>query len=90
MRKTSKKKNCRPSFRISQAGHLLVTKGSSRAGKMLSTEGKTEKSKRKKRGCLDGTGGTFRLTAKQKRNLPLAMQRGLIAYQRRLGKKILP
>lgn len=85
-----KSKNCRPPYRISEAGHLLVTRGSSRAGIVLATAGKAEKRKRKKRGCLSGTGGTFRLTAKQKRNLPLAMQRGLIAYQRRLGKKILP
>ncbi|NLR58843.1 hypothetical protein HGH93_12070 [Chitinophaga polysaccharea] len=83
------KSNCKPSFRISHAGHLLVTKGSSRAGRVLASEGKEEKRKRRKRGCLHGTPGTFKLTAKQKKNLPMALQRAIIAHHRRLGKKIL-
>ena len=55
-------KNCRPSFRISKAGHLLATKRSSQSGSVLSTEGKKEKAKRKAKGCLNGTGGTFTVT----------------------------
>ncbi|QHS60837.1 hypothetical protein [Chitinophaga agri] len=80
---------CAPSFRISHAGHLLVTKGSSRAGRVLASEGKEEKQRRKKRGCLNGVPGTFKLTTKQKRNLPVALQKAIIAHHRRLGKKIL-
>lgn len=85
----SKRGNCKPTFRISHAGHLLVTKGSTRAAKVLATEGKVEKRKRKKRGCLNGPVGTFKLTAKQKRNLPAALQKAIIAHHRKLGKKIL-
>jgi len=81
--------NCRPSFRISEAGSLLSTKGSSRAGSVLSKDGKAEKRKRVKRGCLHGTSGTFQLTAKQKRNLPKALQRAIIKHHRNLGKKII-
>lgn len=84
-----KKKNCRPTFRISQAGHLLKTKGSSKAGSVLSKEGKTEKRKRLKKGCLNGTGGTFKLTAKQKKKLPKALQKAILSYHRRKGKKII-
>ena len=80
---------CRPTFRISHAGHLLVTKGSTRAAKVLATEGKAEKKKRKKRGCLNGPAGTFKLTAKQKKNLPAGLQKAIIAHHRKLGKKII-
>lgn len=90
MRRTKKRSSkCSPSFRISHAGHLLVTKGSSRAGRVLASEGKEEKRKRKKRGCLNGAPGTFKLTAKQKKNLPIALQRAIVAHHRRLGKKII-
>ena len=40
-----KKISCRPTFRISQAGHLLKTKGTSKSGSVLSKEGKEEKRK---------------------------------------------
>ena len=40
---TKKKSNCRPTFKISQAGHLLSTEGSSNAGRTLATQGKREK-----------------------------------------------
>lgn len=84
-----KKTNCRPSFRISEAGHLLATRGTSKAGSVLSKEGKREKSKRKAKGCLNGTGGTFRLTDKQKKKLPKNLQRAILAYQRKKGKRII-
>lgn len=87
-RKKSARK-CRPSFRISEAGNLLSTKSSSRAGSVLSREGKAEKRKRLKRGCLNGTSGSFRLTAKQKRNLPKALQKAILKHHRSLGKKII-
>ncbi len=83
-----KSKNCRVLFRISQAGHLLRTKGSKRAGTILASEGKREKKKRLKRGCLNGPDGTFKLTAKQKRNLPKNLQKAILNHHRRLGKKI--
>ena len=83
----AKKTNCRPTFRISQAGHLLATKNSSKAGKVLSTEGKREKRKRKKRGCLNGT--TFQLTPKQKKNLPKSLQKAILSHHRKLGKTII-
>lgn len=85
----SKRKTCRPTFRISEAGHLLSTTGSSKAGSILSRDGKAEKHKRVKRGCLAGTGSTFRLTAKQKKNLPKALQKAILAHHRKLGKKII-
>lgn len=85
-----KKSSCRPAFKISQAGHLLSTKGSSRAGKVLSTEGKKQKRSRAKRGCLNGVEGTFRLTEKQKRNLPKSLQKAIIEHHRKAGKRILP
>lgn len=81
----TKKSNCRPTFKISQAGHLLATRGSSKAGKVLSTEGKREKSKRKKKGCLNGVqrqGKSFQLSAKQKKNLPPALQRAILKFHR--------
>ena len=81
--------NCRPTFRISEAGHLLRKKGSSKAGTILATEGKAQKRKRKARGCLNGTGGTFRLTASQKKNLPKALQKAILAHHRRNGKTII-
>jgi len=90
MSRTKRKSGkCRPSFRVSHAGHLLVTKGSTRAGRVLASEGKEEKRKRRKRGCLNGTPGTFQLTAKQKRKLPTALQKAIIAHHRKLGKKII-
>lgn len=85
----AKQSNCRPTFRISQAGHLLATRGTSKSGSVLSREGKKEKKKRKAKGCLNGPPGTFKLTAKQKRNLPVSLQRAIIAHHRRLGKKII-
>ncbi len=87
---TKKKKvNCRPSFRISEAGHLLATKKSRKAGSVLSKEGKKAKAKRKEQGCLNGPEGTFRLTDKQKKKLPLKLQKAILAYQRRQGKRII-
>lgn len=81
----AKKGNCRPTFRISQAGHLLATRGTSKAGHILSSEGKKEKAKRKKRGCLNGPPGTFKLTEKQKRNLPKSLQKAILKHHRDLG-----
>jgi len=86
--KKRKSKNCRVLFRISQAGHLLRTKGSRKAGSILAAEGKREKKKRLKRGCLNGPEGTFKLTAKQKKNLPLHLQRAILNYHRKQGKVI--
>jgi hypothetical protein len=83
-----KSKNCRVLFHISKAGHLLRTKGSTKAGKVLASEGKREKQKRLRRGCLNGPEGTFQLTAKQKRNLPENLQRAILNHHRRMGKKI--
>jgi hypothetical protein len=84
-----KKSNCRPSFRISEAGHLLATNGSSKAGSVLSKEGKREKTKRRAKGCLNGTGNTFRLTDKQKKKLPVKLQKAILAYQSKKGKRII-
>jgi hypothetical protein len=84
-----KRKNCRPSFHISEAGHLLSTKGSSKAGRILATDAKEQKRRRKKRGCLNGPPGTFRLTEKQKRNLPKHLQKAIIEHHRRKGDKII-
>lgn len=89
MAKKPKSSKCRPSFRISQAGHLLVTKGTSKAGKVLSTDGKDEKRKRRAKGCLNGTGTTFQLTEKQKRKLPKKLQKAILAYHRKKGKRII-
>ncbi len=83
-----KKSSCRPTFKISQAGHLLATKGYSKAGSILSSEGKKEKKKRRARGCLNGPPGTFRLTEKQKRNLPKHLQKAILEHHRSLGKKV--
>ncbi len=84
-----KSKNCRVPYRISEAGHLLKTKASPKAGSVLSREGKQEKHKRKKRGCLNGPPGTFKLTDKQKRKLPKKLQKAIIEHHRRMGKKII-
>ena len=84
-----KSKNCRPTFKISMAGHLLKVKGSSKAGSILSAEGKREKRKRRKRGCLNGPSGTFKLTDKQKRKLPKHLQQAILAHHRGLGKRII-
>lgn len=81
--------NCRPSYRISEAGHLLATTGRSKAGSILSREGKSEKKKRQKKGCLHGVKATFQLTVKQKRNLPKALQMAILAYHRKKGKRII-
>ncbi len=89
MAKKSKKINCRPSFRISEAGHLLATRRTSKSGSVLSKEGKREKAKRKAKGCLNGTGGTFRLTDKQKKKLPINLQKAILAHQRKKGKRII-
>lgn len=86
--KKGKSKNCRVLFKISQAGHLLRTKGSKKAGSILASEGKREKKKRLKRGCLNGPEGTFKLTAKQKRNLPKHLQKAILNYHRKQGKVI--
>jgi hypothetical protein len=83
-----KRASCRPTFKISQAGHLLATKGYSKAGSVLSRDGKREKKKRRARGCLNGPPGTFRLTERQKRNLPKTLQRAILNHHRSLGKTI--
>ncbi len=84
-----KKVQCRPPFKISMAGHLLSTRSSSSAGRTLSSEGKAEKRKRLKKGCLNGPPGTFKLTDKQKRKLPKKLQQAILAYQRKKGKRII-
>jgi hypothetical protein len=89
MAKKKKRTNCKPTYRISEAGHLLATKGTSKSGKILSSEGKAEKKKRLKRGCLNGPPGTFKLTEKQKRKLHPNLQKAILAYQRKKGKRIL-
>lgn len=86
---TKKRNNCKLTFRIRQAGHLLATKGTSKSGRVLSSEGKAEKAKRLKRGCLNGPAGTFKLTDKQKRKLPLKLQKAILAYHKKQGKRIL-
>lgn len=89
MAKKKKKINCKPTYRISEAGHLLATRGFSKAGSVLSKEGKKEKKKRLARGCLNGPPGTFKLTEKQKRKLPPKLQRSIIEYHRRKGDRII-
>ena len=83
----SKAINCRPTFKISKAGHLLSTNHHSRSGTLLATEAKRNKQKRKAKGCLNGT--TFQLSAKQKKNLPIALQKAIIKHHRKNGKKII-
>ena len=87
-RKSRSGKACRIPFKISEAGHLLKTQHESGAGSYLSHEGKLQKQKRKKKGCLNGPAGTFKLTEKQKRKLPPKLQRAIIEHHRKLGKKI--
>ena len=87
--KRKKSRNCRPTFRISEAGHLLQTAHSSKAGMVLSREGKAQKRKRQKKGCLNGSSGTFQLTEKQKRKLPKQLQQAILKHQRSLGKRII-
>lgn len=83
-----KKRNCKIPYYISEAGHLLRTERNSYAGSFLASVGKQHKRKRRKRGCLNGPKGTFRLTTKQKRNLPTNLQKAIVNYHRRLGKTI--
>lgn len=83
-------KRCRPPYRISEAGHLLRTKGTSKAGRTLSKDGKAAKRKRIARGCLNGPAATFKLSKLQKRLLPKALQNAIIEKHRRMGKIILP
>ena len=86
-----KKKNaidCRIKYEVSKAGHLLRTRGFSSAGTILATIGKEQKAKRKKRGCLNGPPGTFQLTAKQKKNLPKALQKAILKHHYQLGKEV--
>jgi hypothetical protein len=88
LKKRTSNANCRPTFKISQAGHLLKVSGDSQAASVLSREGKSQKAKRKKKGCLNGTKGTFKLTEKQKRKLPKNLQKAILEYHRKKGKKI--
>jgi hypothetical protein len=88
-KKKASSSSCRPTFKISKAGHLLKVEGNSQAASILSREGKAEKNKRKKRGCLNGTAGTFKLTDKQKRKLPKNLQKAILAYHKRQGKRII-
>jgi hypothetical protein len=81
--------NCRPPFQISEAGHLLSTQGTSKAGRTLSKEGKAAKRSRMSKGCLHGAAETFQLTSKQKKNLPKALQKAILSHHRRLGKRII-
>lgn len=87
--KSKSSRNCRPSFRISEAGHLLATTSRPKAGSILSREGKKAKKKRQKRGCLYGVKETFQLTAKQKKTLPKALQKAILSYHRKNGKRII-
>jgi hypothetical protein len=98
MAKKSKKKknirsgNCRPTYRVSRAGHLLRMEADSEAGFLLATEGKKQKQRRRAKGCLNGLSGAavpkrqFRLTERQKRKLPVALQRAIINYHRSKAK----
>jgi hypothetical protein len=83
-------KHCRPPYHISEAGHLLSTKGTRKAGKVLSKEGKAAKRKRIAKGCLNGPAGTFQLSRLQKRFFPKALQMAIIEKHRRMGKTIIP
>lgn len=85
MAKKRRKPSCKPTYRISEAGHLLATRKSKKAGRILSTEAKREKAKRLKRGCLNGPAGTFKLTDKQKKKLSPGLQKAIIAYHKRKG-----
>lgn len=83
--KTGAKFVCKVTPRATAAGHRLSTEGHSPSGRTLATTAKKEKAERMRRGCLNGT---FKLSAAQKKKLSPAMQKGIVAYQRRLGKKI--
>lgn len=98
MAKSKKKKknirsgNCRPTYRVSKAGHLLRTEGDSEAGSLLATEGKRQKQRRRAKGCLSGLSGAaipkrkFQLTERQKRKLPVALQKAILNYHRSKAK----
>lgn len=88
-RRTSAKCTCKVPFKIRNAGHSLKKSGSSSAARTLATDGKKARSNRRKKGCLNGPPGTFKLTAKQKKNLPKALQEGIIRYHKKQGKKII-
>ncbi len=88
-KRRKKTRYCKIPFRISEAGHLLKTTGSSQAGSYLASEAKKQKTKRKSKGCLNGTGGVFKLTESQKRKLPARLQKAILAYHRKKGKKII-
>lgn len=88
-KKKGKRVNCKISYRISEAGHLLAKKGYSKAGSILSSEGKAEKKKRLAKGCLNGPPGTFKLTDKQKKKLSPKLQRAIIEHHRRKGDRII-
>lgn len=78
-----KPRSCKPTYRISQAGHLLKTANDSSSGSVLSRDGKKEKAARRRRGCLSGVkpkGKSFKLSAKQKRNLPPALQKAILKF----------
>jgi hypothetical protein len=76
---------CKVTPRATAAGHRLATEGHSPSGRTLATTAKKEKAERMRRGCVNGI---FKLSAAQKKKLSPAMQKGIIARQRRLGKKI--
>jgi hypothetical protein len=79
-------KVCKTPYRVREAGHKLAKGGGGDAASVLSKDGKAAKKRRKKRGCLDGTPGVKGLTERQKKNLPKAMQEGLLAYRKRMAK----
>ncbi len=83
--KPEAKFTCKITPRATAAGHRLATEAHSPSGRTLATTAKKEKAERMKRGCVNGI---FKLSAAQKKKLSPAMQKGIIARQRRLGKKI--
>lgn len=87
-RKAARQPHCTISPRVTAAAHRLATEGHPPSGRTLATTAKAEKAKRMGRGCVNGTPKTFKLSAAQKRKLSPEMQRGIIAYQRKLGKRI--
>jgi hypothetical protein len=80
-------KVCKTPFRIREAGHRLAKGGGADAASVLSTDGKAAKKRRKKRGCLEGAPAVKGLTERQKKNLPKAMQEGILAYRKRMAKR---
>lgn len=81
-------KVCKTPFRIREAGHRLAKGGGgSEAAKTLAKEGKTAKKGRVKRGCLGSPASVPGLTERQKKNLPKAMQEGILAYRKRMAKR---